>query len=64
MSARRERCPQGKCSWLKGRGHVRERCVLCGNIFSCPHACGHIDCRDTRGEPLPDWIHRHESESL
>jgi len=49
------RCPHGTCQWVKAR--TRETCTVCGNVFPCPRTgCGHIDCHDARGEPLPDWI--------
>lgn len=34
-----------------------ERCDICGTIFPCPKSgCGHIDCHEHRGEPLPEGI--------
>lgn len=32
-----------------------ETCSRCGEIFPCKSDCTHVDCKEARGEKLPEW---------
>jgi hypothetical protein len=58
-------CPTNDSHNWNGATLEHETCSRCGEHFPCKGECTHVDCKEAKGLPLPDWyLENQENQAI